>query len=130
MARYYFPQYRKNKYANTKIVIDGISFDSKREASRYQELKLLEKSGEITDMQRQVKYVLIPTQRAPSTVTKRGKEKPGKLLERECAYVADFVYKDKDGNIVVEDTKGVRTPDYVIKRKLMLYIHHIQIVEI
>ena len=60
----------------------------------------------------------------------RGGVKPGKVIERAVCYVADFVYKDTEGNTVVEDTKGVKTPDYTIKRKLMLYIHKIRIKEV
>ncbi len=131
MARYpYYLNHRKSKYANTKIEVDGIVFDSKKEAKRYQELKLLEDRGEIKNLQRQVKYILVPKQTEEPTVTKAGKTKPGKVIERECAYVADFVYEDPVRGLVVEDTKGFRTPDYVIKRKLMLYLHGIRISEI
>lgn len=120
-----------NKYNNKKVEVDGIVFDSKREAERYQELSLLEKAGVIRDLQRQVKYILIPAQREPDIVGKRGGIKPGRVIEKECSYVADFVYFDneKQENIV-EDTKGFRTKDYTIKRKLMLYIHGIRINEI
>lgn len=118
-----------NKYKNKKVVIDGLVFDSKREAKRYGELLLLEKVGAITNLQRQVKYVLIPAQREPDTVGARGGIHKGKVIEKECAYYADFVY-EQDGETVVEDTKGMRTTEYVIKRKLMLYIHGIRITEI
>lgn len=119
------------KYNNKKVEIDGIIFDSKREAERYQELSLLEKAGVIKNLQRQVKYILIPAQREPDIIGKRGGIKPGKVIEKECSYVADFVYFDneKQENIV-EDTKGFRTKDYTIKRKLMLYVHGIRINEI
>ena len=53
-----------------------------------------------------------------------------RVLEQECAYFADFVYKDKDGEIIVEDTKGLRTTDYIIKRKLLLYKYGLRITEI
>lgn len=123
------------KYHNKKITIDGLMFDSKKEAKRYQELKTLEKTGVIFGFQRQVKFVLIPSQyeRIKEKYTKgknKGEPKKGKLLERECAYYADFVYSTKGGELVVEDTKGMRTPDYIIKRKLMLYVHGIRIVEV
>lgn len=108
-----------NKYRAKKTEVDGIVFDSKKEARRYQELKLFEKAGVIKDLERQVKFVLIPAQRIN-----------GKVAERECSYIADFVYKDKEGNTIVEDTKGFRTADYIIKRKLMLYVHGIKIVEV
>lgn len=108
----------RNKYGNKKTVVDGITFDSRKEAKRYQELKLLEKAGEIKDLRRQVKYELIPSQKIN-----------GKVVERKVEYVADFVYL-QNGDIVVEDTKGIRTKDYIIKRKLMLYVWGIKIVEI
>ena len=121
------------KYNNKKVMVDGIKFDSKKEATRYKELKTLERAGIIQDLQRQVKYVLIPAQYEPSgeIYTKgkeKGKPKKGKLIERECAYYADFVYTE-NGKTVVEDTKGVKTPEYIIKRKLMLYVHNIKIKE-
>lgn len=124
-------RYKSNKYGSKKVEFDGIVFDSKKEAKRYKELLLLEKAGAIQDLQRQVKFVLIPAQREPDIIGKRGGIKAGKLLEKECAYFADFVYWDKKHfNIVVEDTKGYRTTDYIIKRKLMLYMHGIRIKEI
>lgn len=115
----------KNKYKNSKVVIDGIRFDSKKEAGRYIVLKSLEKDGKIFGLRRQVKYLLIPTQyEVPDE-----KKKKRKVLERECSYYADFVYY-KDGKIIVEDTKGVKTPEYIIKRKLMLYVYGIRIKEV
>lgn len=106
-------------------------FDSTKEANRYAELKLLEAAHLISDLQTQVKFELIPAQYAPDTIGRRGKKIKGKLLERNCVYIADFVYTDrKTGEKVVEDTKGFRTKDYVIKRKLMLYVHHIKIKEV
>ena len=122
---------RKNKYHSKKVEFNGIVFDSKKEARRFAELSLLEKAGAIQDLQRQVKYVLIPAQREPDTVGARGGIKKGKTIEKECAYIADFVYKDLTLNeTVVEDTKGFKTKDYIIKRKLMLYVHGIRIKEI
>ena len=98
--------------------------------NRYGELVLMQRAGEISELRRQVEYELIPSQREPDTVGPRGGRKPGKVIERAVYYIADFVYKDKQGNTVVEDTKGVKTPDYTIKRKLMLWIHKIQIKEV
>lgn len=92
------------------------------------ELSLLERAGKIQDLQRQVKFVLIPAQYEPDTIGKRGGVKRGKLLEREVSYVADFVYT-QDGKQVVEDTKGFRTADYKLKRKMMLYFHGSRIKE-
>lgn len=128
------------KYHNKKCKLDGVVFDSIKEARRYQELKFLEKAGEIRNLQTQVKFVLIPSQRID-----------GKVVERECSYKADFVYEvpitieklysTNTGKVekmtvqggfetVVEDTKGMRTTDYIIKRKLMLYVHGIRIKEV
>lgn len=106
------------KYHSKKTEVDGIKFDSKKEAERYYELRLLEIAGAISDLKMQVKFELIPSQRIN-----------GKSVERPCTYVADFVYKE-NGKTIVEDTKGFRTKDYIIKRKLMLWVHGIKIVEI
>lgn len=124
----------KNKYYAKSCIINGMSFDSKKEAKRYQELMLLEKSGFISNLQRQVKYVLIPPQyKTFKRYGNKGKLlKDGKqLLERECSYVADFVY-ELDGKTIVEDakSKATKTKEYIIKRKLMLYIHGIAIKEV
>lgn len=117
-----------SKYHSKKTVIDGVVFDSVKEARRYQELLLLERLGEISDLRRQVEYELIPTQREPDTVGKRGGIIKGKVIEKKCLYIADFVYNE-NGKTVVEDTKGFRTPEYKIKRKLMLYTYGIRIKE-
>ena len=112
----------RNKYHARKCVLDGIIFDSRKEAQRYSEL-----------LARQRKYVLIPAQyEYYERFGKRGQElQPGKrLIEKECAYIADFVYVDKDGKLVVEDAKGMKTKDYIIKRKLMLFIHGIRVKEV
>lgn len=123
--------YSKNKYHANKIEINGEKFDSMKEFRRFSYLKDLEEKGEISDLRRQVKYILIPTQREPDSVGARGGIKKGKMIEKECSYFADFVYKipgaEKE---IVEDTKGFRTTDYIIKRKLMLYIYGIRIKEL
>ena len=108
----------RSKYHSKKITIDGITFDSKKEAVRWKELVLLERAGRIQNLQRQVKFELIPSQRVD-----------GKVAERACHYVADFVYQE-DGKTIVEDTKGFKTTDYIIKRKLMLWVHKIRVKEI
>ena len=118
-----------NKYNNRVIERDGMTFDSLKEYRRFCELCLLERAGQITNLQRQITYLLIPCQYEPDIIGKRGGVKRGKLLEREISYVADFVYT-QDGKQVVEDTKGFKTKDYIIKRKLMLYIHGIRIKEV
>ena len=107
-----------SKYRNIKTVVDGITFHSKAESRRWSALRLMERAGEILDIQMQVEYLLIPSQK-----------KPGGGAEREIKYVCDFEYV-RDGKLVVEDVKGVRTPDYVIKRKLMLHIFGIEVMEV
>ncbi len=119
-----------NKYHNRKVkTSDGIIHDSRKEANRWLDLKLLQEAGKITDLKRQMDFLLIPPQyeNLPQGRYKRPKRK---LVERACIYRADFVYHDEKGDIVVEDVKGVRTRDYVIKRKLMLYTYGIRIKEI
>lgn len=109
----------RSKYGNRKITRDGMTFDSVKEYRRYCELRLLERAGEVAELRRQVKFELLPSQRVD-----------GKVVERPVTYIADFVYTDKDGQQVVEDTKGVRTKEYIIKRKLMLYRYGIRIREV
>lgn len=117
-----------SKYNAKKVAIDGEVFDSKKEARRYQELMLLQKAGKISHLERQVKYVLIPAY----------KEKVGKktkTIERECSYIADFKYFDRETHeIVVEDAKGYRKGTaydvFVIKRKLMLERFGIRVREV
>lgn len=123
-----------NKYYNQKTYTsDGIKHDSRKEANRWAELKLLQRAGEISDLQRQVEFELIPNQYevVEKISSKTGKPlKPEtKLVERKVCYIADFVYTDKDGNRVVEDTKSeiTQTPVFVVKRKLMLYIHGVKV---
>ena len=121
----------KNKYGNKKIMVDGILFDSLREARRFRELKKLEKAGEIHDLERQVKFVLLPSQRGTPQIDEKGKVKQGKVIERSITYRADFVYIDTEtGQKVVEDAKGVETKEFIIKRKLMLWVYGIQIQEV
>ena len=129
MPKKIYRQYYQGKYGNKKTTVDGITFDSQKEAKRYKELSLMDRSGMISDLQMQVKYVLIPAQREPDTIGKKGGLHKGKLIEREVSYVADFVYQE-NGHTVVEDTKGFRTKDYLLKRKMMLYFHGIKIREV
>ena len=129
--QHYFARSKKNKYNAKSVEYDGIKFDSQKEALRYKELSYLLSEGIITDLRRQVKYLLIPTQREPDTIGARGGVKQGKLLERECSYIADFVYTVVEtGETVVEDTKGFKTKEYAIKKKLMLFVYGIRIKEI
>lgn len=117
------------KYNARKVVVNGITFDSRKEARRYAELLSLEKAGAISDLELQVEYVLIPTQREPDKIGKRGGKIKGKVIERECKYIADFRYV-QNGVVVVEDAKGFRTKEYRIKKKLMLWRYGIQIKEV
>lgn len=111
------------KYNNVKYK----GYDSIREYRRSRELKLLEKKGIISDLQEQVKYELIPAQYRYYDVQGVRKVLHKKsLLEKSMSYYADFVYC-KDGDLVVEDSKGFETKEYIIKRKLMLHVHGIRI---
>lgn len=96
----------KSKYNNQKTIVDGIKFDSKKEATRYQELKLLQSSGKIAELRLQVPFMLVPATDE----------------ERAVKYIADFVYLDINaGQMIVEDVKGYRTDVYKLKRKLFKY---------
>lgn len=100
-----------NKYKNKKVKVDGINFDSMKEARRYKELKLLEMGGAITDLTLQPKFELIPTIRIK-----------GHKTERVTYYIADFAYTEKKtGKKVVEDVKGFKTEVYKLKKKMFLY---------
>lgn len=110
----------RSKYKSRKIEWNGITFDSKKELARYQTLLIREKNKEITDLQRQVKFLLID------------KQKGKKRVERKMEYVADYTYLE-NGELVVEDVKSDFTrkiPLYIAKRKMMLYFHNIEITEI
>lgn len=125
---------KNSKYHNRKITRDGETFDSVREYNRWCELKLMERAGEVKDLKRQVKFVLVPAQREKVWNDQKKRYEDGKVIEREVSYVADFVYTNRLGFMVVEDTKGYRKGTaydvFVIKRKLMLYFHRIRIKEI
>lgn len=114
------PAAKRGKYGNEKCAIDGMAFDSKAERKRWAELRLLLKAGYVSNVRRQVPFELIPAQRLAN----------GRVL-RACSYVADFVYRDERiGREVFEDVKGAVTPEYRIKRKLMLWVHGIELVEV
>nr|DAH84325.1 MAG TPA: Endonuclease [Caudoviricetes sp.] len=107
------------KYQNTKVAVDGIVFDSIREASRYKELKLLSRAGRIKDLRMQVKYELQPSYKL------NGK------TARDICYIADFVYYDVGkGREIVEDVKGYRTAVYKLKKKMFEYRYGKEIIEI
>lgn len=126
-----------SKYHNKKITIDGHKFDSVKEANRYRDLKLLLRAGKISNLELQKVYELIPAQYeevSTGEIYKRGDLKGAPRLKKIClehaiTYVADFVYVE-NGKTVVEDTKGVKTDKYIIKRKLMLWRYGIKIKEI
>ncbi len=97
-----------NKYGNKKVTIDNINFDSKKEARRYQELKLMEKAGLITNLALQPKFLL------------QDKFEYGKKYN-STSYIADFSYiRVSDGCFVVEDVKGVKTDSFILKEKFFL----------
>ena len=109
-----------------------MTFDSRKEYRRYNELVLLQRAGKISNLETQKEFVLIPAQYENFTRHgKRGQQlKDGRrCIEKACVYKADFVYKE-NGETVVEDTKGFKTKDYIIKRKLMLFVHGIKIKEV
>lgn len=123
----------RSKYGAKKVTKDGMTFDSQKEYRRWNELVLLQRAGRIRDLQRQVKFELLPTQRAESTEVykagpQKGLPKPGPVLEKAVVYVADFAYY-QDGKYIVEDAKGVRTEAYKLKKKMLLYFQGIHIKE-
>jgi hypothetical protein len=123
---------RKTKYGSRKVIRDGMTFDSVKEYRRYCELLILQKAGEISNLERQKPFELIPAQY--ETYERYGKKgqrlKDGKrCIEKSVVYNADFYYIE-NGKEVVEDTKGFKTKDYILKRKMMLYFHKIRIKEV
>ena len=116
-----------NKYNARKVAVDGIAFDSVREARRYKELKLMQQAGKISDLRLQVPFELVPAlyEHSGEIYTKgkrKGQPKRGKCIEKAVIYKADFVYTE-NGCQIVEDAKGVPTKDYIIKRKLFKQIY-------
>lgn len=110
---------RPAKYNNQKVTVFGITFDSKKEAERYLVLRQWEREGKIYGLERQKEYILTPTVKVP-----------GKGTLQACKYVADFVYHKADGELVVEDVKGYRTKEYIIKKKMMYKEYQIWIDEV
>ena len=112
-----------DKYRNKETEIRGIKFDSRREAARYVELVAMWRSGDISEPICHPSFELIPAQVSPS-----GRK------ERRVTYVADFAYyRASDGQRVVEDVKSpvtAKLPAYIIKRKLMLQVHGIEVAEV
>lgn len=105
-----------SKYHARKTVIDGIQFDSAKEAKRYTKLRDMEQAGEIEGLRLQVPFELLPSFECEG------------VKYRGMKYIADFVYY-RNGVRVVEDVKGVKTPEYKLKKKLMAYINHINVKE-
>ena len=104
-----------SKYKAVKTMVGDEVFDSKKEAKRWVELRKMEEDGKIKDLARQVKFPLLPKQMLD-----------GKVIERQCNYIADFIYRE-NGHLVVEDTKGIMTPEFRLKKKMMLYFYGIRI---
>ena len=107
---------RASKYHAKKTTIDGIEFDSAKEAKRYAKLRDMEGEGKIKGLRLQVPFELLPSFECDG------------VKYRGMKYIADFVYV-RDGALVVEDCKGVKTPEYKMKKKLMAYVNHINIEE-
>lgn len=102
---------RRPKFGNVRTEVDGQSFASKREAKRFGQLRLMEKGGLIADLKTQVRYPL---------------DVNGQPI---CHYIADFTYMEA-GELVVEDSKGYRTPEFILKSKLMRAVHGITVREV
>lgn len=119
------------KYNNIKVEADGRKFDSKKEYRRYQELKILENRGEISNLQCQVKFELAEAVREADTVGVRGGKIKGRVILPSVSYIADFVYF-KDGKMIVEDTKSeaTKTPVYEVKKKWFYQKYKILISEV
>jgi len=104
--------YNRNKYGNRKTKVDDIVFDSNKEATRYFELRVLKMNGEISNLELQQRFELLPPFRRDGEA------------HRKIEYIADFTYTDKDGNKIVEDVKSPITrinPVYRLKKKLLLF---------
>lgn len=122
----------RNKFGNHKVTIDGIRFDSRKEAKFYLFLKEAEKKGEISDLRLQVPYELIPAIYEDQVIHLKTKDKTvTKCVQKAVHYVADFVYRETEtGNEAVVDTKGFRTPEYKLKKKMMRAFKGIDIKEV
>lgn len=113
MSNYWYVKRPRNKYGNQKVSLDGLKFDSKKEAMHYAELKTLEKAGQISDLKLQVPFELQPG----------FTDKDGKKIQ-SIKYVADFCYLTKEGEYVIEDVKSPATRQnavYKMKKKMMAY---------
>lgn len=118
-----------NKYGAKKVVFDGITFDSKKEGLYYLKLKDMERCGEISNLRMQVPYELLPAIYKDEVVHLKTKDKViKKCVQRAVNYIADFVYT-KDGKEYIIDTKGMKLPDYILKKKMMLALLGLEIIE-
>lgn len=121
-----------SKYHNKKTVFDGITFDSESEARYYQKLKAMESEGQISDIKRQVAYQLLPDIYEEREIQLKTKTKVvRKRVQQGTKYIADFVYTDTaTGKTKVVDVKGMRTPEYKLKKKMMRCLLGITIIEV
>lgn len=110
--------FKENKYHNKKVEFDGITFDSIKEKNYYIKLKIMQNSGKISELKLQVPFVLIET------------FKVGRKTYKQTKYIADFTYKDEEGKYHVVDTKGFKTKEYQLKKKLMAWKYGIEIEEV
>jgi hypothetical protein len=118
---------RRRKYKNVKEVVDGITFDSRKEAARYRELKLLHQAGEITEPELQPKYPLVIFQ-PDGTYRDVRIRSVGYPKGRAASYTADFRYQDKrNGEQIVEDVKGMDTTASRLRRAVVEAIYAIEI---
>lgn len=107
---------RASKYRAKKTVVDGIEFDSAKEAKRFVKLREMQEAGMIQGLRLQVPFEILPSFECDG------------VKYRGMKYISDFVYY-RDGEQVVEDCKGFKTPEYKMKKKLMAYLNHINIEE-
>lgn len=121
----------RQKYGNKKVEHKGVVFDSKKERNRYETLLNLERAGLIKDLRRQVPFEIVPAVYVQEERQLKTKVKiVERCVQRAAHYVADFVYNDMEGNVIVEDTKGYRTSEYLLKKKMMRAFLGIEIKEV
>lgn len=116
--RYTGSIFKESKYHNKKCEYNGIKFDSIKERNYFIKLEYLQRLGQIKELQRQVEFILIET------------FKVGRKTYRKTKYIADFTYIDQEGNYHVVDTKGFRTKEYQLKKKMMAWKYGIEIEEV
>lgn len=123
--------FKRNKWGNKKVVYQGITFDSAKERDRYIVLCSRQDKGFISNLQYQVEYIIIPHLYTIQTKALKTKTKQvQRTFAKATKYIADFVYSDQNGNMVVEDVKGSKhtiTPEFRLKYKLMKHVHNIEV---